>query len=480
MVAGIEDEALEQGLKELIGAGFLYEAEIYPERVLAFSHPLTQEVAYGSQLGEQRASAHAATAQAMIELNPDRHDELAALIAQHLEQGGETLEAARWYARAAHRAGNSHPQEAMRLWGRVTDLASELPESEETLALGVFSRLLQLDYAWRLGMEKDRVDSLVEEAREIAAKSGDLRSLTMLRLLESARPGLVQPAADWTRASDEAVALADESGDDALRVAIRTAGSYAYLCAGDNDQCERLLDEALAIAGDDHSAGNGIVIGCPYAWALMAQACITRDRGDYDAGEKLFEQALRIAADQGDPETESWSRGNLAVLFALRGDPDAALGLAQRNYELTERLGDVFSRHWALLHLGFVQLQRGDAQEALGSLERADSVYREAMATGGEVEAWREALIAEALLAVGRKAEALEHAEHAVTIAKERGLLWSLSRGLRVFAEARIAAGEPGAGELFDEAERVARASGQAVELQEIERARNAAPAAQT
>ena len=27
----------------------------------------------------------------MIELNPDRHDELAALIAHHMEAGGETL-----------------------------------------------------------------------------------------------------------------------------------------------------------------------------------------------------------------------------------------------------------------------------------------------------------------------------------------------------------------------------------------------------
>src|SRR6476619_610449 len=115
IVSGLDDEALAEGLKELIGAGFLYEAEIYPERVLAFSHPLTREVAYGSQLGEQRAIAHAATAQAMIELNPDRHDELAALIAQHLEQGGETLEAARWNARAAHWAGYSHPHDAMRL-----------------------------------------------------------------------------------------------------------------------------------------------------------------------------------------------------------------------------------------------------------------------------------------------------------------------------------------------------------------------------
>src|SRR5581483_522360 len=108
MVAGVEEEALAEGLKELIGAGFLYEAEIYPERVLAFSHPLTQEVAYGSQLGEQRAKAHAVTARAVIELNPERHDELAALIAQHLELGGELREAARWNARAAHWAGYAH------------------------------------------------------------------------------------------------------------------------------------------------------------------------------------------------------------------------------------------------------------------------------------------------------------------------------------------------------------------------------------
>ena len=47
-------------LRELIDAGFLYEAELYPERVLAFRHPLTREVAYGTQLAEQRAATHAA------------------------------------------------------------------------------------------------------------------------------------------------------------------------------------------------------------------------------------------------------------------------------------------------------------------------------------------------------------------------------------------------------------------------------------
>ncbi len=476
-VAGLDDEALAEGLKELIGAGFLYEAEIYPERVLAFSHPLTREVAYGSQLGKQRAAAHAATAAAMIDLNPARHDELAALIAQHLEQGGETLEAARWNARAAHWAGYAHPQDALRLWTKVSDLTSELPEDDETSALGVSSRVRQLDYAWRLGMETERVESLAKEARDIATRTGDLRSMTLLQMLDSARPGLDVHCDDWTASVDQAIDLADQSGDGTLRVAIRAAGAYSYLVAGDFDHCDQLLDEALAMAGDDHGAGAGIIIGCPYAWALMAKAVIRRDRGEFDTGEELFESALRIAGEQGDPETESWTRGNLAGLLALRGDLDGALGLAQRNYELTERLGDVFSRHWALLYLGLVLLERAEPQQALEYLQRADDVYREAMSTGGEAEAWRAALIAEALLGVGREAEALERAEHGVLVARDRGLMWALPRALRAVATARNATGGTGASELLDEAEAVATANGQSVELESIRGARDAVAA---
>ena len=479
LVAAIDGDALAEGLKELIGAGFLYEAEIYPERVLAFSHPLTQEVAYGSQLGEQRAAAHAATARAMIELNPDRQDELAALIAQHLEQGGETLEAARWTARAAHWAGYSHPHDAMRLWGKVSELAQQLPEDAETSALGVFSRLLQLDYAWRLGMEKERIESLVMEAREIATRTGDLHSLTLLRLLESARPGLTVPADEWTAAVDEALALADESGDDALRMAIRTAGSYAYMCAAEFDHCERLLDEALEIAGDDHAAGGGIVIGCPYAFAIQFKGVICRERGDFEQALEFFDAALRIAAEQGDPETESWTRGQKALLLSVQGDADAALALSQRNYELTEHLGDVFSRTWALVNLAFVRLNIGDAAGALDAIERAERMYREAMGTGGEAEAWRTALRARALVGVERLPEALEQAEHAVATARERGMLWALPRALRTLGEARAAAGQAEAAqEALDQAAEVAQERGSAFELGQIETARESIQAA--
>ena len=107
LTAELNEEELDPALCELVDGGFLYEAELYPERVLAFRHPLTREVAYGTQLAEHRAATHAAAARAMIELEPDRLDELAALVAHHMEEGDEALEAARWSARAAYWAGTA-------------------------------------------------------------------------------------------------------------------------------------------------------------------------------------------------------------------------------------------------------------------------------------------------------------------------------------------------------------------------------------
>ena len=477
MVAAMEENALDAALRELIRLRLpLRGRGIYPERVLAFRHPLTQEVAYGSQLSEPRAAAHAATAHALIELEPERHDERAALISQHLADGGETLEAARWAARAAHWAGYSHPEDAMRLWARVSELADGLPESEEQAALAVSSRFLQVDYAWRLGMEKERLDALLEEAGEIATRTGDLRSQAMLMMLGSdVRPGLDHHADEWTSAAEKAIELADRSGDDALRVAIRAAGSYSHLCAGRWDDLERRLDEALEIAGDDHGIANGLVIGCPVAWAVMAKGVVRRERGELDEASELFETALRIAGEHGDPETgELSTRGNQILVHCYRGEIDEANALAQRNYEAVERLGDVFSRTWALANLGLARTQNEDYEGALEAVDAAESLYRDAMGSGGEGEGLRLSWRAEALIGLGRADEAVATAEQAVAASGDRGMAWAEVRAQRTLGRALDAAGKPGAPAAFDRATEVAQAIGFKVELDLIEEDRAA------
>ena len=165
---------IEPLLCELTESGFLYEAELYPEKILAFRHPLTREVAYGTQLGDRREATHAAAARAIVELKPDRHDELAALIAHHMAAGGEPLEAARWYARAAYWTGSSQPAEAMRLWQRGDRACRRAGGGRRGAALALISRILQLDFAWRLGNGPRRGRRLAPEAEEIAERTGDL------------------------------------------------------------------------------------------------------------------------------------------------------------------------------------------------------------------------------------------------------------------------------------------------------------------
>jgi adenylate cyclase len=469
MTAGLERDRIDPVLCELIKAGFLYEAELYPERMLAFRHPLTREVAYGTQLAEGRATTHAAAARAMIELEPDRLDELAALVADHMEAGGETLEAARWSARAAHWAGHSRPQDALRLWSNVTTLAAELDEDEETVGLGLLSRMMQLDYAWRLGMEREQAEALAEEATAIATRIGDLSSLALLKLLTSARPGVAYLASDWIAAARESTQLADESGNLDLRVAIRGAGCYAQMCAGDLDLVEEAAEKILELGGGDATIGAGIVIGCPPAWALMARSIALKERDRLEEAERVADESLRLAAEFGDPETESWSRGNKSTLLAERGELEAALALAQRNCELTDQLGDVFSRTLALTSLCYVQIAIGEYTEAVETVELSDRTYREAMNAGGEGEAWRGTLRARALLGAGRDTEALEQAEDAVSISREREMHWQLPGALLTLAQARAATGAGGVEESLKEATALCERLGHRMTLRKIE-----------
>ena len=80
------------------------------EAEYVFRHPLTQEVAYGSQLLEQRIALHAAVARALEEVFAERLGECAALIAHHWEQARRPGQARRWRRLATLRVTRIQPR----------------------------------------------------------------------------------------------------------------------------------------------------------------------------------------------------------------------------------------------------------------------------------------------------------------------------------------------------------------------------------
>jgi class 3 adenylate cyclase/tetratricopeptide (TPR) repeat protein len=457
-VVDLPPQELDDTLRSLVAGEFVYEQELYPEALYSFKHPLTQEVAYGSQLSERRAKVHAAVARAIAAHYPEHLEERAALLAQHWEAADETLEAARWHARAAAWAGSGDPTQALEHWRKVRELADALPESAETTTLGLQARISLLNYGWRLGISREQAEALFNEAERMASNAGDISSrailLTTYGLLRGVSDGDLP---EYARLARQAIALAEESGNPALYVAIAT-GTYAFYSIGEHHECVTICDRALELANGDPSVGAGPLVACPYAFCLLLKGNSLVLLGQLDEACRLFEQGRQIAREQGDIETVGWSH-NLSTWHAyVQGEPDVALGHARQGLEIAERIGSSFSRAWAWLWLGLAELMRGEWRQAIDALERSATIAREGR-TAVESEAWRLGMLGESYLGLGDPERARAVAEERIEIARAQGNV--PGETLARLALARVLLGSTGAAEC----EQIEAALARALEL---------------
>ena len=400
-VVELDDADLEEALHELVAGEFVYEQELYPDAVYAFKHPLTQEVAYGSQLGEHRAAVHAAVARATAEHYPDLLDERSALLAQHCEAAGQDFEAAQWHARAATWAGTNDPGHSLVHWQRVRELTNNLPDSPETITLGLTARNLILQYSWRLGISSEDAHAMFVEAERMATKAGDMHARSILLggygQIKGVSDGDLDAAAELTL---QATALAEESGDPALVTVMSGTSAYALFCIGKYDQALAILDRAIELAGGDPTFGAGVTIRSPAAFAHAFKGAIVGSMGRLDEARDLTAEGMRLAREAADTETTGWVHSFDCWLEAMRGEPDASHAHAQQFLESSERIGDAFSRSWAWMWVGWTATMLGRHTQAVDALDRSLRISRD-QRSGVEGEALRLIALGEAHLGLG-------------------------------------------------------------------------------
>jgi adenylate cyclase len=416
-VTGVDQDELDDALQVLVAAEYVRE-DPGADGNCSFEHPLTQEVAYRSQLSERRARVHAATAKAIAAHYEEQLDERAALVANHWELAGETLEAARWHARAALWSGFSDPPEALGHWRRVVELTDELPASAERDAMGLGGRIASLQFAWRLGVSADRAERLFEEAERMASDAQDARMHGLLLAGYGAVKGVGQGAVDeYADFARRAIEVAEEAGDTELGVVLGTNG-YAFFLTGAYEEGLRIVDRAIELAGGDPSVGADMpVVACPYAVCHASKGLLLTDLGEIAEASRAFEAAKAIAREQGALESLAITHFNASYGALAAGDPDAALEEATNAVEISERTGDSFSRAWAWTFLGASEGARGNWPSAIEALERADRLATENRAAE-EGRPFRLANLAEAELGVGHSERARELAEEAVAVAE--------------------------------------------------------------
>ena len=406
-------------LHALVASEFVYHLSESPDVQYAFKHPLTQEVAYHSQLSERRARLHAAVARAIEAVHPDKLDENAALLAQHWERAGEPAVAAQWHSRAAAWVGARDRTEMLRHWRQVRTLLATVPAAADTLRLRLLARIQILHNGLFLGQAHEDAAALFREGVELATQLDEailhiwlLGEYSMVQQqIGALDEGLVH-AREGTR-------LADASGESVLRLMIRVSLTWLLLQAGRLHEAVATSEEAEAIAAGDADAGADILGFSPFGSVLTLRASALTFLGQLDAARAEIERAVEIGRRRNDAEVLTWANAWAVNLCEVAGLGQEALRHARQAVECGEVLGSAGMRSDAYLALARAHLLNDQPAEALEALERARTVVG-ARETLTFVEPFHLTVLARTYLALHDFARAGDLLDQALVTARGR------------------------------------------------------------
>ncbi len=400
-------------LRTLVAAEFLHEQALYPEARYTFKHPLTQEVAYHSQLGTHRARLHGRVARVVQELYPNELDERAALVAHHLEQAGETLDAARWHRRAARWAGVHDRAGAMRHWQRARALLATMRESQEVIHLRLRCYAGILNLSFYLGTPSENEAAIVfKEGRELADRSADVRTLAFL-IASYANIRLGQGAMDHLDYAREAARLADEVGDLRLRLIVYLQLMRCLLFAGLVSEAVIRGENLLQEVGDDRSL--------EVWWVQNFQGLNLALVGRWPEAAVWYQRDIQRAREGQQLELLGWACSGYGAYCSLLGDSQVALDHARQGAEIAEKVGNPALRAYAYKSLGQAYMRVRLYPEAVTALESVRAIVQESH-TAFEFETEAVSAVAEAHVGSGDHSRALQAADEAVTLVRLRGL----------------------------------------------------------
>jgi adenylate cyclase len=373
-VAGLGDEDLTGALHTLTNAEFLYQEALYPEAEYAFKHPLTQEVAYRSQLAERRAEVHRAVARAMEEVNSGKLGESAALLAYHWENASEVREAAKWHRRAAQWVGTNNSAEALRHWQSVQQLLDTLPDTAENLAERARVRAQIMNHLARVGDPEDQAVSLFIKGRELATRSGDPHVLSELLSgfgLVRCLNGAVDEAFHLLR---ESIQRADGTNDRALRVAARYGLCFGLWLAGQLRECLAVAEEGLGICHGDPGLGADQVGFSPTLGFSVFRGDVLTFAGRCRDGAAELDRVIELAQ-TSQQLVPLWVAHNFHVFrCSLTGDVAAALAHSREALDCAARTGTDAARVGTYFGLGLANVLNCAWEDAREALEKAIAI----------------------------------------------------------------------------------------------------------
>ena len=410
-VTDVAADALPHLLERLQGAELLYETSLVPVPVYTFKHVLTQEVAYGSLLQDQRRALHAQVVKALEALAGDRLAEQVERLAYHALRGEVWDKAVPYCQQAGARAldhGAFH--EALAYFDQAIQALTHLPDHSDTRRRAIDLRLAVRRPLVALG-EYRRSLALLGEAEALARTLDDrvrLGQVLAHRAVALRQTGDLDGA---IAAGQQALDLAAALGDSAMQVQASHSLGQAYYFSGEFGRAAELLRWSVEAA--DREAGTTSPLRFESrTWLVRTLSAL----GAFAEGRCHGEDALRLAPLAGRRGTPAMAHNNLGHLYVAHGDLAHAIPVLEQGLALCRAAGIRNQARVIMGDLGYAYALQGRLAEGCALLEEA---IREAIRMGAH-SAGRVAWLSEVCRLAGRSEEAGQHARQALDLARQR------------------------------------------------------------
>ena len=418
-VCGLDQSDLSRAVQQLRRSELLYDVPPFEQRLLAFRHPLIQEVAYRSLLQDRRREFHSKVAQAIETLFKDRLDERASLLAYHLEQAGENLKAAQQNMRAAVWIGANDPSQALRSWKKVRELLSDQPPSTPINYLRMMACGQVVNFGWREGISAEDALIYFEEAKQLALALGDMRANALIHAAYGRILANGGSADEYVEKIREAKAIADEGNDPSVQITLKAVLCHALWLSGRMREALQMNIEAMdraheIVQFDSQTLGFDIEI---WLAALRGRTLVMLGRGE--EARPFLDRIIQLESSQVDAlhyGIPSWAYVDLAW---AEGNIGLAQEHADRAYSIAMKAGNPYLRVYAQALRGLSHIVAGRLTSAIEDLSDALSFARSRKA-GLENEPRILADLANAYRLNGEIEIAFSTVDQAIEVALER------------------------------------------------------------
>jgi tetratricopeptide (TPR) repeat protein len=332
-VAPWDEEILQRGLQQLVGAEFLYQQGVPPQAKYLFKHALIQDAAYQSLLRSTRQQYHQRIAQVLEARFPALCETQPELLAHHYTEAGVLAQALPYWQQAGQRANErSAHVEAVSHLTRGLEIVAALPDTAERTQ---HELLLQTTLGSVLmaakGQGAPEVGQAYARARELCRQVGETPQLFPVLF------GL------WRFYQ--------------VRAEHQTARELAEQCFS---VAQLVQDPTLLLQA--HFA-----LGVSMLWLgeiVPARAHLEQSTTLYDPQEH------RALAFRAGIDLKVWSLAHAAQVLWILGYPDQALQLSQEALILGQALSHPPSLAAVLFYIAFIHCLR---REAHATQERAEA-----------------------------------------------------------------------------------------------------------